>query len=78
MAPTSPDLEGTNVFNGVHDVFVLVGSAIALGSAVAPLFIQMGIYDEFVKRGKYYNEVHLLKEDLTPVQKMDTTWLKDV
>ncbi|KAG0085738.1 hypothetical protein BGZ92_008763 [Podila epicladia] len=55
-----------------------IGSAIALGSAVAPLFVQMGIYDEFVKRGKYFNEVHMFKEDLTPVQTMDTTWLKDV
>lgn len=29
----------------------LIGSAIALGPMVAPLFIQLRIYDEFLKRG---------------------------
>ncbi|KAF9309610.1 hypothetical protein BG003_009549 [Podila horticola] len=55
-----------------------LGSSIGLGAPVAPLFIQLGIYDEFVRRGKYYNEVQMLKEDLTLVHTMDSTWLKTV
>ncbi|KAG0012715.1 hypothetical protein BGZ82_002449 [Podila clonocystis] len=55
-----------------------LGSSIGLGAPVAPLLIQLGIYDEFVRRGKYYNEVHMLKEDLTLVHTMDSTWLKSV
>ncbi|KAG0336807.1 hypothetical protein BG000_006130 [Podila horticola] len=55
-----------------------LGSSIGLGAPVAPLFIQLGIYDEFVRRGKHYNEVQMLKEDLTLVHTMDSTWLKSV
>ncbi|KAF9315549.1 hypothetical protein BG003_002902, partial [Podila horticola] len=53
-----------------------LGSAMALGSTVLPLFKQMGIYDEFVKRGKYFNQMHMLMEDLTPQHTMHMEWLK--
>ncbi|KAG0333143.1 hypothetical protein BG000_009442 [Podila horticola] len=54
-----------------------LGSAIILGSAVTPLFMQLGIYDEFVNRGKVHNRFHMLKEDLTPIHSMDVRWLAD-
>ncbi|KAF9380053.1 hypothetical protein CPB97_008601 [Podila verticillata] len=55
-----------------------LGSAMTMGASVSPLFKQMGIYDEFVERSIYFNEMHMLKEDLTPMHTMDTTWLKEV
>ncbi|KAF9314081.1 hypothetical protein BG003_004544 [Podila horticola] len=54
-----------------------LGSAIILGSTVTPLFMQLGIYDEFVNRGKVHNRFHMLKEDLTPIHSMDVRWLAD-
>ncbi|KAG0313840.1 hypothetical protein BG000_005731, partial [Podila horticola] len=54
-----------------------LGSFIALGAAVSPLFKQLGIYDEFVKRGKYYNKFHMHHEDLKPIHSMDGAWLRD-
>ncbi|KAG0086982.1 hypothetical protein BGZ92_007704 [Podila epicladia] len=53
-----------------------LGSFIALGAPVSPLFKQLGIYDEFVKRGKYYNKFHMYKEDITPIHTMDSSFLK--
>ncbi|KAF9025679.1 hypothetical protein BGZ52_008853 [Haplosporangium bisporale] len=55
-----------------------LGSAIGLGASIAPLFKQLGIYDEFVKRGKVCNQMHMYKEDLTPVHTMDMRCLQDV
>lgn len=55
----------------------LIGSAIALGPMVAPLFIQLGIYDEFLKRSKYYDETQMLSENLKLVHTFDHTWIKD-
>ncbi|KAG0040428.1 hypothetical protein BGZ82_002851 [Podila clonocystis] len=52
-----------------------LGSAMAIGAAVSPLFKQLGIYDEFVKRAKYYHEFHMHKEDLELVHTMDFSWL---
>ncbi|KAF9373392.1 hypothetical protein CPB97_000575, partial [Podila verticillata] len=43
-----------------------LGSAISMGGPVGPLFEQLGIWDEFVKRGKHYEGFHIHKEDLTP------------
>ncbi|KAG0084471.1 hypothetical protein BGZ93_005224 [Podila epicladia] len=37
-----------------------LGSAISMGSSVAPLFKQLGIWDEFVNRSKMYNAPVLL------------------
>lgn len=59
-------------------MWLFKGSAIGLGAAITPLFKQLGIYDEFVKRSKVYNQMHMYKEDLTPVHTMDMRWLKDV
>ncbi|KAF9308438.1 hypothetical protein BG003_011107, partial [Podila horticola] len=39
-------------------------SAMARGASAFPLFKQLGIYDEFVKRAKYYDAFHMRKEDL--------------
>ncbi|KAF9017030.1 hypothetical protein BGZ52_005431 [Haplosporangium bisporale] len=49
-----------------------LGAAIVIGAPVSPLFKQLGIYDEFVQRGKYYNMFHMHNEDLEPVHIMDT------
>ncbi|KAF9314079.1 hypothetical protein BG003_004542 [Podila horticola] len=55
-----------------------LGSAIVLGSTVSPLFIQLGIFDEFVKRGKVHHRVQMVNEDLTPEHNMEVEWLKEV
>ncbi|KAG0365577.1 hypothetical protein BGZ54_006388 [Gamsiella multidivaricata] len=55
-----------------------LGSALSLGPNVAPLFIQMGIYDEFIKLGKMcfrmdnYNDNRELEfsKDFTPMVQM--------
>ncbi|KAG0325771.1 hypothetical protein BG000_001685, partial [Podila horticola] len=52
-------------------------SFIVIGAPVSPLFKQLGIYDEFVKRGKHYNEVHMHSEDLKPLYSMDGTWMNE-
>ncbi|KAG0341091.1 hypothetical protein BG005_003068, partial [Podila minutissima] len=54
-----------------------LGSFISLGPPVCPLFKQLGIYDEFVKRGKYVTEGHMHTEDLKPIHTMDVTWMRD-
>ncbi|KAG0333142.1 hypothetical protein BG000_009441 [Podila horticola] len=54
-----------------------LGSAIVLGSTVSPLFIQLGIFDEFVKRGKVHHRVQMVNEDLTPEHNMEVEWLKE-
>ncbi|KAF9368360.1 hypothetical protein CPB97_004696, partial [Podila verticillata] len=53
-----------------------LGSAMAIGASVIPLFKQLGIYDEFVERGKHYEEFHMHKEDLELVHSMDFSWLE--
>ncbi|KAG0013190.1 hypothetical protein BGZ82_002272 [Podila clonocystis] len=37
-----------------------LGSAIGMGAAITPLFKQLGIYDEFVKRAKVYNQMKII------------------
>ncbi|KAG0035933.1 hypothetical protein BGZ82_004917 [Podila clonocystis] len=41
-----------------------LGSAISIGTAMHPLFEQLGIWDEFQALGKPYNFAHILNEDL--------------
>ncbi|KAG0088370.1 hypothetical protein BGZ93_010444 [Podila epicladia] len=53
-----------------------LGSAISMGASVAPLFKQLGIWDEFVKRSKMYNLVHMHKEDLKVLNVMNCEWLQ--
>ncbi|KAG0029854.1 hypothetical protein BGZ81_003344 [Podila clonocystis] len=55
-----------------------LGSAIGMGAAITPLFKQLGIYDEFVKRAKFYNQMKMYTEDLTPVHTMDMRFLHNV
>lgn len=54
------------------------GSAVANGSPVIPLFKRIGIYDELVNCGKYYNRMSVFKEDLEYIYSMDMGWLKKV
>lgn len=58
-------------------MFTFTGSAISLGASVGPLFIQLGIWNEFNQRGKKYNTVHMHKEDLTPSYEIDCPWLEE-
>ncbi|KAG0089165.1 hypothetical protein BGZ93_009999 [Podila epicladia] len=55
-----------------------LGSAIAMGCSVTPLFKQLGIFDELAKRGKHVQQMHMYKEDLTPVHTMEMGWIPDV
>ncbi|KAG0014518.1 hypothetical protein BGZ82_001736 [Podila clonocystis] len=54
-----------------------LGSAVALGTAIAPLFQQLGIYDEFKKLGKPYTQLELFNEDLTPELVQDCSWIQE-
>ncbi|KAG0040421.1 hypothetical protein BGZ82_002844 [Podila clonocystis] len=53
-----------------------LGSALSLGCHIAPLFKQLGIYDEFVTRAKEYNAMSMLTEGLDVVNTMEFDWLK--
>ncbi|KAG0088371.1 hypothetical protein BGZ93_010445 [Podila epicladia] len=53
-----------------------LGSAISMGASVAPLFKQLGIWDEFLKRAKLCTIAHIYNEDLTPVHVWDGPWLE--
>ncbi|KAG0024960.1 hypothetical protein BGZ81_007528 [Podila clonocystis] len=53
-----------------------LGSALSLGCHIAPLFKQLGIYDEFVTRAKEYNVMNMLTEGLDVVNTMNFDWLK--
>lgn len=44
-----------------------------LGSAVAPLFQQLGIYDEFVAKGKHYTGMGMYTENLKLFHTLDNT-----
>ncbi|KAG0325372.1 hypothetical protein BG000_001835 [Podila horticola] len=54
-----------------------LGSAMSLGGPIGPLFKQLGIWDEFVKRGKPYESFSLLKEDLEPAFSLNHPWLRE-
>ncbi|KAF9282364.1 hypothetical protein BGZ74_002161 [Mortierella antarctica] len=54
-----------------------LGSAVALGTAVAPLLQQLGLYDEFKKLGKPYTQLELFNEDLTPELVQDCSWIHE-
>jgi hypothetical protein len=49
-----------------------------MGASVLPLFKQIGIYDEFIKRGIYFNQMHMLMEDLSHVHTMDGAWMREL
>ncbi|KFH70983.1 hypothetical protein MVEG_03829 [Podila verticillata NRRL 6337] len=54
-----------------------LGSAIVMGSSVAALFKQLGIWDEFVERSKVYRTVNMYKEDLKLMITMTGPWLEE-
>ncbi|KAF9371804.1 hypothetical protein CPC16_002845, partial [Podila verticillata] len=51
-----------------------LGSALSLGAGIAPLFKQMGIYDEFLAIAKPYNEMRIFNDKLKPEYTMDCSW----
>ncbi|KAF8982019.1 hypothetical protein BGZ52_002274 [Haplosporangium bisporale] len=53
------------------------GSVMSLGASLGPLFKQLGIYDEFVRRGKHFNQAHMYKEDLKHVHTMEGSFVKE-
>lgn len=50
---------------------LLLGSAIALGPGVVPIFKQIGIYDEFLKLAKIANCIQVFNEERKPEFIMD-------
>ncbi|KAF9376060.1 hypothetical protein CPB97_011064, partial [Podila verticillata] len=54
-----------------------LGSVMSLGASLGPLFKQLGIYDEFVRRGKHFNQAHMYKEDLKHVHTMEGGFVKE-
>jgi len=55
----------------------MAGSAISLGASVAPLFKQLGIWDEFIERSKMFNTMSMYKEDLKLSSQMESPWLEE-
>ncbi|KAG0339453.1 hypothetical protein BG000_002085 [Podila horticola] len=53
-----------------------LGSGMSMGGHISPLFKQLGIYDEFVKRGKEYNVMNMLTENLDVVNIVEFDWLR--
>lgn len=49
----------------------LLGSALAIGPTLLPVFEQLGIYDEFVSIGKYLTHAGAFKETLKPYRASD-------
>lgn len=54
------------------------GSAIALGATIAPLFTQLGIYDELLQLATRLTHVHVISENMKPVYTMDLRHIKDM
>ncbi|KAF9391885.1 hypothetical protein CPC16_003798 [Podila verticillata] len=55
-----------------------LGSALALGTNVTPLFKQMGIYDDFVKAAKPISHVQVVTDEMKSVYTMEFDWLEEV
>ncbi|KAF9328753.1 hypothetical protein BG006_008111 [Podila minutissima] len=60
---------------GTRKFPIVAGSSILLGATVAPLFVQLGIYDEFLRCAKRFTEMNLLKDDLTHVHTLHNSYL---
>ncbi|KAF9935141.1 hypothetical protein FBU30_007520 [Linnemannia zychae] len=54
-----------------------LGSAMAVGPTLLPLFQQLGIYDEFLTIGKPLTQTHLFKESLEPRRPNDYRSMKE-
>ncbi|KAG0094405.1 hypothetical protein BGZ93_007252 [Podila epicladia] len=61
------------VFERAREVKPL-GSALALGAGIVPLFKQMGIYEEFLAIAKPYSEMCIFNDKLKPEYTMDCGW----
>ncbi|KAG0022377.1 hypothetical protein BGZ81_008549 [Podila clonocystis] len=55
-----------------------LGSAIVLGTGVAPIFQQLGIWEEYTSIGKHYLQMGIFDENLKHAYDMDIDWLKRV
>ncbi|KAG0347712.1 hypothetical protein BG004_007123 [Podila humilis] len=64
------------VLEKAKDILPL-GSGIAMGPAVIPLFKQLGIYDEFMTRSKPMMSNCMYKENLELISEMTWPWVKD-
>ncbi|KAG0342758.1 hypothetical protein BG000_001618 [Podila horticola] len=53
-----------------------LGSAVGLGTGVAALFKQMGIYDDFVQVGKQHTRLQIFNETLAPEFSMEYAFLE--
>lgn len=55
---------------------IFTGSAIVLGTGVAPIFQQLGIWEEYTRIGKHYLQMGIFDENLKHAYDMDIDWLK--
>ncbi|KAF9311457.1 hypothetical protein BG003_007380 [Podila horticola] len=55
-----------------------LGSAIVLGTGVAPIFQQLGIWEEYTRIGKHYLQMGIFDENLKHAYDMDIDWLKRI
>jgi len=58
--------------------FVPAGSGMAVGPTLLPLFQQLGIYDEFLKIGKYAVHTKVFKDNLEPYAPSDYTPIEEL
>ncbi|KAG0340464.1 hypothetical protein BG004_006398 [Podila humilis] len=54
-----------------------LGSMMAMGATIAPLFKQLGMYEEFMERSKPMHTSTMLTEDLEVIHNMEGRFLKD-
>ncbi|KAG0330504.1 hypothetical protein BG004_002098, partial [Podila humilis] len=54
-----------------------LGSFMAMGATIVPLFKQLGIYEEYMERSKPLNSSTMLTEDLEVIHKMEGDFVKE-
>ncbi|KAG0338360.1 hypothetical protein BG004_007262 [Podila humilis] len=54
-----------------------LGSVMIMGPASAPLFKQLGMYEEFMERSKAVNSMTMCTENLDPISHMSWPWVKE-
>ncbi|KAF9311459.1 hypothetical protein BG003_007382 [Podila horticola] len=65
------------VFEKAYEVKPL-GSALVIGTGAAPLFRQMGIYEDFLAIAKHQNHLNIMDENLKPQWTLNYDWLEDI
>lgn len=55
-----------------------LGSALAIGSNLLPIFQQLDIYDEFLTIAKYLTHFSCYKESLEPMRPTDLTPMEEL